>query len=146
MKTLKTVTMAVMAALVLLTAGSALAQQNRYGDAIDAKAQKVTLAQLVAKPDAYAGKLVVVEGTHGGACSDGADFYFKDKFDIIEVDPPAAASEVVQLKKGTPVRLYGIVKVRHSGSAEAAEKGEKGEKKEAGEAEVRIAAKGVEVK
>ena len=145
MKTLKTITLAVMTVLVLVAAGSALAEQKRYGDAIDPKAQKVTLAQLVAKPDAYAGKMVVVEGTHGGACSDGADFYFKDKFDIIEVDPPSAASDVVQLKKGTHVRLYGIVKVRHSGS-EAAEKGEKGEKKEAGEAEVRIAAKGVEVK
>ena len=145
MKTLKTVTIAVMAALMLLAAGNAMAEQKRYGDAIDPKAQKVTLAQLVAKPDAYAGKMVVVEGTHGGACSDGADFYFKDKFDIIEVDPPSSASEVVQLKKGTHVRLYGIVKVRHS-SSEAAEKGEKGEKKETGEAEVRIAAKGVEVK
>ena len=142
MKTLKTMTLALMTVLVLLAAGSTMAQQKRYGDAIDPKAQKVTLAQLVAKPDAYAGKLVVVDGTHGGACSDGADFYFKDKFDIIEVDPPSAASEVVQLKKGTHVRLYGIVKVRHS-SSEAAEKGEK---KEAGEAEVRIAAKGVEIK
>ena len=46
MKTLKTLTLAVMAALVLLTAGSAMAEQKRYGDAIDAKATKVTLAQL----------------------------------------------------------------------------------------------------
>jgi len=134
MKALKTLTIAVMAALVLLAA------QKHYGDAIDPKAPKVTLAQLVAKPDNYAGKTVIVEGTHGGACADGADFYFKDKFDIIEVDPPSGSPETVQLKKGTRIRLYGIVKVRHSGSG-----GEKGEKKEAGEAEVRIAVKGMEV-
>ena len=140
MKTLKAITLAMMA-LALLIAGGAIAAQKRYGEAIDPKAPKVTLAQLVAKPDAYAGKAVIVEGMHGGACADGADFYFKDKFDIIEVDPPSASPEVVQLKKGVRVRVYGIVKVRHS----ATEAGEKGEKKEAGEAEVRIAAKGVEV-
>lgn len=144
MKTLKTVTLTILPELVLLAAGSALAQvKQHFGDAIDPKAPKVTLAQLIAKPDAYAGKMVVVDGTHGGACADGEDFYFKDKFDIIEAVPPAP--EVMQLKKGARVRLYGIVKVRHGNSAGGGEKEEAGEKKEAGEVEVRIMGKGVDV-
>lgn len=115
-----------------------LSAQQRWGDAIDPKAPKVTLAEIVAKPAVYDGKMVVVDGTHGGACADGADFYFKDKFEIIEAAPPSP--KVMQLKKGTRVRLYGVVKVRHK----ASEKTEKGGR-EAGEAEVRIDAKAVEV-
>lgn len=141
MKTLKAATLAMMTALFLFAAGSAsAADKQHFGASIDPKAPKVTLAQLLAKPGAYAGKMVVVDGTHSGACADGEDFYFKDKFDMIEATPPSP--EVMQLKKGTRVRLYGIVKVRHSGAAEA---GEKGEKKEAGETEMHIIAKGVEV-
>jgi hypothetical protein len=87
----------------------------------------------------------VVRGLRVVVCADCPCFYCKDKFGIIEVDPPSATPEVVQLKKGTRVRLYGIVKVRHS-AAEGGEKKEPGEKKEAEEAEVRIVAKGVEVK
>lgn len=128
MKTLKALTLTMMALLVLLVAGSAVTQAaQRFGERIDPKAPKVTLAQLIAKPDDYQGKTVVVDGTHGGACADGEDFYFKDKFDIIEVVPPSP--EIMQVKKGARVRVYGVVKVRHRGS----------------EAEVRIIAKGAEV-
>lgn len=123
---------------LLFAAALTLSAQQRWGDAIDPKAPKVTLAEIVAKPDLYAGKMVVVDGTHGGACTDGEDFYFKDKFEIIEVAPPNP--KVMELKKGTRVRLYGVVKVRHKTS----EKAEKGGR-EAGEADVRITAKGVEV-
>ncbi len=143
MKTLKTVTLTIMAVSILLAVGCTLGQKRHFGAAIDPKAPKVTLAELIAKPDAYAGKMVVIDGTHGGACADGDDFYFKDKFDIIEAVPPTP--EVMQLKTGARVRLYGLVKVRSSGSDEAAEKNEADEKKEAGDVDVRIIAKGVDV-
>ena len=119
--------------------------EQRFGTAIDHQAAKVTLAELVAKPEAYDGQHVIVEGQFAGGCGDG-DFYFKDKFDIIEADPPAP--EVLSLQKGTPIRLYGRVKVRRTGAVDAAEKGEIAEgtdaKKEA-EVQVKIAGRGIEV-
>ena len=130
MKTLKAVAL-VMAVLFLFAAGSAMAEGKRIGDQADPKAPKVTLAQIIAKLDDWQGKTVTVEGTLNGACGDG-DFYFKDKFNLIEFELSDAARvpEVDKLKKGTRVRLYGVVKVRRSGS---------------GEAHVRVVAKGVEV-
>lgn len=130
-------------------AGLLGADGKRFGVPIDPKAPKVTLAELVAKPELYEGKDVVVQGHFAGACGDG-DFYFKDKFEIIEADPPKP--EVNSLKKGTPIRLYGLVKVHRSGSSEASEKGGEAEKKEPGEKEtkkglvyVKIVGKAVEV-
>lgn len=113
-----------------------------------AAAPAVTLAQLVATPDAYEGKDVVVAGTYNGACGDG-DYYFKDKFDLIEFDiiePNVPRAEVEKLPKGTRVRLHGKVKVRRHASGEPQPEGttataEKTER----EAEVRIAANHVEV-
>ncbi len=113
---------------------------TRYGVAPPPNAVHVTLAGLVAKPELYQGKDVVVEGEYAGACGDG-DFYFKDRFDLIEADPPSP--EVTKLASGTRLRLYGLVKVRRS---EAAERNEStAGKQERGEATVRIVGKGVEV-
>lgn len=124
--------------------------KQHFGVEIDKAAPHVTLAELVAHPGTYEGKTIVVDGQFNGACADGADFYFKDKFDMIEADPPQP--EVMSLSKGTPIRLYGIVKVHHSRAEEsekrdASEKRtEKSEKETNSEAaEVKIAAKGLEV-
>ena len=131
-------------AAMVMTAAAMLSAQQRWGEVIDPKAPKVTLAQIVDKPGAYEGKTVVLEGTHGGACADGEDFYFKDKFEIVEATPPSP--QVMQLKKGTRVRLVGVVKVRRHGAVEAGEKKEKAvEKRENADVEVKIVAKGVEV-
>lgn len=120
--------------VVLLFAGAlTLSAQQRWGAAIDPKVPKVTLAEIVAKPDLYAGKTVLVDGTFAGDCGDG-DFFFKDKFEIIEATPPDP--KVCLLKKYTKVRLYGLVKVRRSRPAKPGE---------AGEAHVRIDAKAVEI-
>ena len=126
---------AVIGALVLAAACKAQSGAQ-YGDAIDPNAQKVTLAELVKSPGQYEGKLVVVDGEYGGKCAgDDGDFYFKNKFDMIEADPPTA-KVIEDLQKGVPVRLYGTVKVRRG----AAEPGGP-----APEAHVKIAAKGVQV-
>lgn len=116
------------AVALLMVVAATLAAQQRWGEAINPKAPKVTLAQIVDKPGVYDGKTVVLEGTHGGACADGEDFYFKDKFEIVEATPPSP--QVMQLKKGTRVRVVGVVKVR---------------KKSSGDTDVKIVAKGVEV-
>ena len=104
-------------------------------NAIDPAAPKVTLAALVADPTPYEGKDVVVEGMFAGACPDG-DFYFKDKFDLIEAYPPN--SDIFKLENGTRIRLYGLVKVRRSSAPEQKEGKEAAEK---GEVEVKITGK-----
>ena len=123
--------------LLVLAAACSKAQSGaQYGDAIDPNAQKVTLAELVKNPAQYEGKLVVVDGEYGGKCAgDDGDFYFKNKFDMIEADPPTP-KVIDELQKGMPVRLYGTVKVRR-GTAEPGGP--------APEAHVKIAAKGVQV-
>lgn len=119
-------TLWILPGLVLAIGCQTAAAGQRYGQEIDPKAPKVTLAELVAKPDTYEGRDVVVEGQFAGKCGDG-DFYFKDKLEIIEADPPKP--EVNLLKKGTAIRLYGLVKVRRG----------------AGDPSVHIVGKGVEV-
>ncbi len=67
MKTLKAVTLTIVTLLVLLAAGSAMTQaEQRFGERIDPKAPKVPLALLIAKPDDYQGKTVIVDGTRRG--------------------------------------------------------------------------------
>ena len=99
-------------ALMLAFAGNSFAADKQFGVAIPTNAPKVTLAELLAKPDAYAGKDVVVEGQFAGACGDG-DFFFKDKFDLIEADPPkpevCSSSREEEGNEGSA--LYGLVKV-----------------------------------
>ena len=128
MKKLMLTISAVAAVAVVLLATACTKGKERFGGAVDPNAPKVTLAELIAKPEAYDGKNVIVDGQFSGACGDG-DFYFKDKLDMIEADPPSP-DVCTRLKKGTPVRLYGLVKARRSGD---------------GEAHVKIVAKTVEV-
>lgn len=134
---------------------------QRYGAPIDLGAPKITLAELVSKTEVYSGKNVVMDGQFAGKCGDG-DFYFKDKFDIIEADPPDP--KVCLLNKGTGVRVYGVVKVRATEADEANEPNEVKEtgkgRREANEATetkegsnedhaehtVRLAVKGVEIR
>ena len=129
--------------LVLAVGCSKTTSHQHFGEAIDPNAPKITLAELVAKPQTWDGKTVVVDGQFAGKCGDG-DFYFRDKFDIIEADPPDP--KVCLLNKGTAVRVYGLVKTRTTAANEASEAGEP---KEAGKSHsdvtVRLAVKGVEV-
>ena len=126
--------------LLLVISGCNAAEKQIFGKAIDPKAPKVTLSELLAKPEAYEGKDVVVDGLFAGNCGDG-DFFFKDKFDIIEADPPDP--KVANLKKGTPIRLYGLVKV-HRTEAQEEKEGEEQES-EKPQPTVKIVGKGVEV-
>jgi hypothetical protein len=133
-----------------MTEYSLAAGKKQFGETIPPTAAKATLAELIAKPETYEGKDVVVEGYFAGACGDG-DFFFKDKFEIIEADPPKP--EVCYLKKGTPIRLYGLVKVHRKGPvSETKEESEEAEGKakekeiEKGQVYITIVGKGVEIK
>ncbi len=122
--------------LVVAAACSKTQSGTRFGEAADPNVPKVALADLIAHPDQYEGKLVVVEGEYGGKCAgDDGDFYFKNRFDMIEAEPPTL-KVLDELQKGMAVRLYGVVKVRRR----TAEPGQPPR-----EADVRIGARGIEV-
>lgn len=135
MKARNTGAMLSVAVGVMLAAASSQAA-DRFGEAIPADAKKATLAELIAKPDAYHGKDVVVDGNFGGKCC-GADFFFKDNLETIEVTPPANGKQCMLLKAGTPIRLYGKVNVIKREAAEG---------QKAPEPIVSIEGKGVEVR
>ena len=142
----KTLLWIALAALMIPAAASAGKKAPQFGDPIDPKAPRVTLAQLLKDPTPYEGKTVVVEGLYAGACGDG-DFFFKDKFDLIEAFPPNDAM-MRACKKGDRIRLYGTVKVhrQEESAAESEAKEEKKEKKEKkGEVSVVVLGKGVEI-
>lgn len=145
MRALNSVSIGALGLLILASGCSRTKSVQRYGAPIDTTAPKITLAELVSKPETYSGKNVVMDGQFAGKCGDG-DFYFKDKFDIIEADPPDP--KVCLLDKGTPVRVYGLVKTRATGASEA---NKATERKEGGnedhtEHTVRLAVKGVELR
>lgn len=68
MKTYRSIRAAFVAALgtLLIAAPTVHAGEQHFGEAIDTKAPKGTLAELIAKPKAYEGKKVVVEGRFAG--------------------------------------------------------------------------------
>ncbi len=124
-------------ATVLIAAGASAGKApQRFGESIDPKAPRVSLGELLASPASYAGKHVVVEGNFAGKCC-AADFFFKDKLDMIEATPPAKGQQCMLLKPGTPIRLYGRVNVIQREAAKG---------KKSPEPIVSIEGKGVEVR
>lgn len=135
-------------AAAIVFAAPSLQGSEHFGKPIDSAAPKVTLDQLVAKPLAYEGKKVVVEGRFAGPCGDG-DFYFRDRKTTIEVDPPQGkAKEVNALKKETPIRVFGLVRMVTKDLEEKSDRRKKegkAEEHEEAEAPVKIIAEGIEV-
>lgn len=108
---------------------------------LDPAIPEVSLGELVKNPVAYAGKSVTVSGRFAGMCADGADFYFKDKLDIIEVIPPAdGLSQGIVM--GTPLKVQGKVTVRSEHAETSPHSGEKAESKES---EVKVVAVVVQI-
>lgn len=108
---------------------------------LDSTLPVIAMSDLVKGADQYAGQTITVTGLFGGMCPDGADFFFKDKLELIEVVPPAQGlpSDVVI---GTPLKVQGVVLVRseHEGEDEQ----ENAEGYEA-ETEVKVRAQVIEV-
>lgn len=100
---------------------------------LDPNLPVIAMSDLVKNPAPYTGKTVTVTGRFGGMCPDGADFYFKDKLDIIEVIPSAAGlpADVVI---GTPLKVQGVVLVR----GEHEEEGKEERHAEGGEPESEV--------
>lgn len=104
--------LACIGALLVILAQTALAQDKQFGAPIPKEVQTVALSEVVKHPELYKGKTLAVTGTLGDMCSDGADFFFKDKFDLIEVVPPRGVTLSYKDMKGAKTRVYGKVMVR----------------------------------
>jgi len=99
---------------------------------LDANAPVVAMSELIKESAQFTGKTITITGRFGGMCADGADFYFKDKLDLIEVIPPAAGlpDDVVI---GTPLKIQGVVMVRGEHEEEGEEQERQERKGEAGD-------------
>src|SRR5688572_4997036 len=106
-----------MAALVIAIAFSAFATDIvKRGVEIPSDAKSVPVADVVAKPDAYAKEPVVVDGVISSVCTnmgcwmqlDGVRVTFKDYGFFVPTD-----------SKGMQVRAFGVAKVRKIGKDEA---------------------------
>ncbi|MBL9188327.1 MAG: hypothetical protein JNK23_12655 [Opitutaceae bacterium] len=103
--------------LPLLTLFAALANTS---NAADTKTEntgtpvKATIAELLAKPEAYAGKDVVVIARLADFCTDDGCLTLKDKFDVIEGHPPARGFKKTP-KTGATLAVTGTVKVKGEG-------------------------------
>lgn len=104
---------AAMLALLLAFAGSSFADE-RKADAATNEPTKATIADLLAKPDAYAGKEVTVQARLAGVCAGDGCLTLKDKLDVIEGKPPAEGFKKTP-KAGALLNVTGTVKVRGEG-------------------------------
>jgi hypothetical protein len=75
---------------------------------------KVTIAELLAKPDAYAGKEVTVKAWLADVCAADGCLTLKDKFDVIEGKPPAEGFKKTP-KTGSTLNVTGTVTVKGEG-------------------------------
>lgn len=103
--------------LALLCAVSALAVTNAAFAADEKKpAQpvKATIADVLAKPDTYAGKEVTVQARLAGMCAGDGCMTLKDKLDVIEGKPPAQGFKKTP-KAGALLNVTGTVKVKGEG-------------------------------
>ena len=97
-------------AVMLAFAGSSFAADK----STNAAPAKVTIAELLAKPDLYAGKDVTVKARLAGACADDGCLTLKDKFDVIEGKPPAEGFKKTP-KVGAMLNVTGTVTVKGEG-------------------------------
>ena len=79
---------------------------------------KVTLAEVVSKPDQYEKKLVTFEAKLTSMCSGDGCLVLKEKLDLIEGILPANG-KLPALKIGERVRVTGTVQVKRKTGAES---------------------------
>ena len=100
-------------AFLLAFAGSSFAADKKVGDT-NATPAKVTISELLAKPDAYAGKQVTVKARLADICADDGCLTLKDKFDVIEGKPPTEGFKK-KPKVGSTLNVTGTVTVKGEG-------------------------------
>lgn len=129
------------AAFIVLVGLAACSDPSASKAKLDPAIPEVSLSELVKNSAAYAGKSVTVSGRFAGMCGDGADFFFKDKFDIIEViPPPDGLPQGIVI--GTPLKVQGKVAVKSEHAETAPHSGDKAESKES---EVKVVATVVQI-
>ena len=79
-----------------------------------AEPAKVTIAELLAKPEAYADKEVTVKARLAGICAGDGCLTLKDKLDVIEGKPPTEGFKK-NPKVGSTLSVTGTVKVKGEG-------------------------------
>ena len=102
------------AALLFLLAfagNSFAADEKKPADTAPAK---VTIAEILAKPDAYAGKAVTVKARLVDVCVADGCLTLKDKTDVIEGKPPVGGFKK-NPKPGSTLNVTGTVKVKGEG-------------------------------
>lgn len=114
MKTLKQTLALLCAVGVLASTSSAFGADEKNPAATDTKPTKATIAEILAKPDAYAGKEVIVQARLAGMCASDGCLTLKDKLDVIEGKPPAQGFKKTP-KTGALLNVTGTVKVRGEG-------------------------------
>ena len=105
---------AALLAFFLAFASTSFAADNKAAGT-NATPAKVTIAELLAKPDAYAGKQVTVRARLAGMCADDGCLTLKDKFDVIEGVPPEGGFKK-NPKVGSTLSVTGTVKVKGEGN------------------------------
>lgn len=103
-----------MLALLLAFAGNSFAADKKAAAETNAPIN-VTIAELLAKPDAYAGKQVTVKAQLAGMCAGDGCLTLKDKFDVIEGVPPEGGFKK-NPKVGSTLNVTGTVKVKGEGN------------------------------
>ena len=104
---------AALLAFLLAFASSSLADDKKAADTTSAPAS-VTIAELLAKPDAYAGKQVTVKARLADSCTADGCMVLKDKFDVIEGKPPTEGFKKTP-KVGSTLNVTGTVTVKGEG-------------------------------
>lgn len=114
MKSLKQTLVLLCAVGVLAIANSTFGADEKKPAATASKPTKATIAEILAKPDTYAGKEVTVQARLAGMCASDGCLALKDKMDVIEGKPPAQGFKKTP-KVGALLNVTGTVKVRGEG-------------------------------
>lgn len=77
-----------------------------------------TLAALLASPESFSGKTVIVHARLGGVCGGDGCLILKDKLDVVE-GVPEPGLVLPRLRAGQSVSVTGSVQVRHVGQGES---------------------------
>lgn len=113
MKSLKYILTTLCAVGVLAAATTTFAADEKK-PATTGKPAKATIAELLAKPDTYAGKEVTVKARLAGICAGDGCLTLKDGVEIIEGLPPEGGFKK-NPKTGSMLSVTGVVKVKGQG-------------------------------
>lgn len=75
---------------------------------IPAGIEVIKLADIIANPQNYDGKKIILEGTASSVCASGCDFIFQEGPNTISIQPKGF--RIPKLKIGQPVKVYAEIK------------------------------------